>query len=138
MLASSAIPGVFPPVRIDGSEYIDGAMMSNCGLKPAWDHGARRMVVIETPHMLPDRGFGVLKPLTRALSATITRLCHLEVELFSEQCQVVLIEPEVSIESLSFNDFSHTLDLMERGKAWTRSLLESEKGELLRSFARGP
>ena len=42
VLASTAIAGVFPPVQIDGVEYVDGGMMSYCGLGPAWDHGARR------------------------------------------------------------------------------------------------
>jgi len=33
VLASSAVPGVFPPVQIDGKEYVDGGVMSNCGLE---------------------------------------------------------------------------------------------------------
>ena len=61
VLASTAIPGVFPPVNIGGVEYVDGAMMSNCGLETAWNHG-RRMVVIETPHVPPDKALGILKP----------------------------------------------------------------------------
>ena len=69
VMASTAIPGVFPPVEIDGVEYIDGAMMSNCGLEPAWDQGARRIVVIEIPHPPPGRGIGVLKPMARALTS---------------------------------------------------------------------
>ncbi|MEE8158473.1 MAG: patatin-like phospholipase family protein [Dehalococcoidia bacterium] len=136
VLASTAIPGVFPSVKIGNVEYIDGAMMSNCGLKPAWDHGARRMVVIETPHILPDRGYGVLKPLVHALSVSLRSLCHLEVELFSQKCSVVVLEPEVSMQTLAFNDFSRSEVLMEMGKAWTNNLLQSDQGELLRSFSK--
>lgn len=136
VLASTAIPGVFPPIKIGNVEYVDGAMMSNCGLKPAWDHGARRMVVIESPHILPDRGFGVMKPLVRALSVSLLRLCHLEIELFSQKCSVVVLEPEVSMQTLAFNDFSRSEVLMEMGKAWTDDLLQSDRGELLRSFSK--
>ena len=63
VMVSTAIPGVSPPVRIGEADYVDGAMMSNCGLQAAWDHGARRMVVIEAPHVPPDKGFGVFRPL---------------------------------------------------------------------------
>ncbi len=136
VLASTAIPGVFPPIRIDDVEYVDGAMMSNCGLQPAYEHGARRIVVIEAPHILPDKGFGVLKPLARALSVSLMRLCYLEVELFSQRCLVVLLEPIVDLHRYSFNDFSKTETLMETGKSWTEDFLRSPEGELLRSFSR--
>ncbi len=77
-----------------------------------------------------------MKPLVRALSVSLLRLCHLEVELFSQKCSVVLLEPEVTMQTLSFNDFSRSEVLMELGKAWTDDLLQSDRGELLRSFSR--
>ena len=79
MLASTAIPGLFPSVEIDGVQYVDGAMMSYCGLEPAWDRGARCIVVIEAPHPPPEKGVGIFKPLGRALQLALIRLCHLEV-----------------------------------------------------------
>ena len=136
VLASTAIPGVFPPINIGGVEYVDGAMMSNCGLETAWNHGARRMVVIETPHVPPDKVMGILKPLSRALQVAIIRLCHREVDWFSERCPVVALEPEVPLEGFTFDDFSRTPDLLERGKVWTENFMNSERGQLLRSFAR--
>src|SRR5262249_60300957 len=40
VLASAAIPGVFPPVKINGEPYADGAVLMNTPLKPAIDLGA--------------------------------------------------------------------------------------------------
>ena len=136
VLASTAIPCVFPPICIGGVEYVDGAMMSNCGLETAWNHGARRMVVIETPHVPPDKAIGILKPLSRALQISMIRLCHLEVDWFSQRCPVVALEPEVSVEGFTFDDFSKTPDLMKEGKAWTETFLQSDRGRLLRSFSK--
>ena len=136
VMASTAIPGVFPSVEIEGVEYIDGAMMSNCGLEPAWDQGARRIVVIEIPHPPPARGIGILKPLARALHVSLVRLCHLEVGWFSQRCPVVALEPAMNLEGHDFNDFSKSAILMETGRAWTEEFLQSEGGELLRSFSR--
>ena len=134
VLASTAIPGVFPPINIEGVEYVDGAMMSYCGVETAWNHGARRMVVIETPHVPPDKAVGILKPLSRALQVAMIRLCHREVDWFSEKCPVALLEPEVPLEGFTFDDFSRTPDLLERGKAWTENFIQGDRGQLLRSF----
>ena len=136
VMASTAIPGAFPPVEIDGVEYIDGAMMSNCGLEPSWDQGARRIVVIEIPHPLLGQGIGILKPLARALHVSLVRLCHLEVRWFSQRCPVVALEPAMNLEGHDFNDFSKSAVLMESGRAWTEEFLQSNEGELLRSFSR--
>ncbi len=94
------------------------------------------MVVIEAPHPPPDRGIGVLKPLSRALQLALVRLCHLEVASFSQRCPVVALDPEVSLEGHTFNDFSKTSRLIDEGKAWTENFLQSKEGELLRSFSR--
>ncbi len=136
VLASSAIPGVFPPVQIGGKEYVDGGMMSNCGLEAAWNQGARRMVVIAAPLAPPDRGVGVLKPLGRALQVALDRLCQLEVAWFSHRCPVVVLDPVVPLGGHTFNDFSKTPFLLERGKTWTEDFLRSDQGVLLKSFSR--
>ena len=48
VLASTAIPGVFPPVTVDGRTFIDGGVSSHVPLLPARDLGARTMVVFDT------------------------------------------------------------------------------------------
>src|SRR4051812_15332165 len=48
VLASAAIPGVFPPVTVDGRTFIDGGVSSHVPLLPAKDLGARTMVVFDT------------------------------------------------------------------------------------------
>jgi NTE family protein len=47
-LASAAIPLLFPPVRIGGSDYCDGALRQSVPLSPALHLGARRLVVVST------------------------------------------------------------------------------------------
>jgi len=48
VLASCAIPGVFPPRRIGARCLIDGAVASNTPIKVALDLGATRLVVLPT------------------------------------------------------------------------------------------
>lgn len=48
VLASAAIPGIFPPVEIDGRIFVDGGVAAHVPLVPAKDFGARTMVVFDT------------------------------------------------------------------------------------------
>ncbi len=46
ILASSAIPAVFPPVRIGDSVYADGCALDSCSIETALSLGARRLFVL--------------------------------------------------------------------------------------------
>jgi NTE family protein len=46
LLASGAIPGIFPPVTIEGEPFVDGGVVLNTPLKPAVDAGAQTLHVI--------------------------------------------------------------------------------------------
>ena len=48
VLASSAIPGVFPPVVIDGRQHVDGGLIDPTGLDTAIELGARRIYVLDS------------------------------------------------------------------------------------------
>ncbi|MEZ5185068.1 MAG: patatin-like phospholipase family protein [Candidatus Nanopelagicales bacterium] len=48
LLASSAIPGVLPPVTIDDGVYIDGLASANLPAIPAVERGAGSIVVLDT------------------------------------------------------------------------------------------
>jgi NTE family protein len=48
ILASAAIPGIFPPVRIDGQTLMDGAIATNTPIQTAADLGASRLIVLPT------------------------------------------------------------------------------------------
>ena len=47
LLASSAIPGIFPPVRIGDAVYVDGGAVENCGVELALALGARRIFALD-------------------------------------------------------------------------------------------
>jgi NTE family protein len=47
VLASSAIPGIFPPVHIDGNVYVDGGALDNVSLDLAVQLGARRIFILD-------------------------------------------------------------------------------------------
>ena len=57
LLASAAIPGVFPPVEHDGRRLYDGGVVANVPLRQAVAMGARSLVVLDCTfpgHLLPE------------------------------------------------------------------------------------
>jgi NTE family protein len=57
VLASTSLPGVFPPYEIDGHYYIDGSISDQLPLKVAMDAGAQTVYVmaVSVPSPPPDR-----------------------------------------------------------------------------------
>lgn len=47
ILASSAIPGIFPPVRIGDTVYVDGGILDNASVETALALGARRLFILD-------------------------------------------------------------------------------------------
>ena len=46
LLATSAIPGIFPPVEIDGSMYVDGGLKDNSPITPVYEEGCDLIIVV--------------------------------------------------------------------------------------------
>jgi NTE family protein len=61
ILASAALPLVFPPRRIDGEEYCDGGVRFNTPIAPAIRAGADRLVVIS---LLSEEPQGESQPIS--------------------------------------------------------------------------
>lgn len=55
LLASSAIPGLFPPVRIGGELYVDGGVADPTDIAAAVELGAERVIAISLRPELADR-----------------------------------------------------------------------------------
>lgn len=53
IVASSAFPGVFPPVELDGRTLIDGGVVADVPLDVAADLGAASVVVVAVPALAP-------------------------------------------------------------------------------------
>ena len=48
LLASAAIPGVYPSVTVQGHALVDGGVLANVPIRHAVDRGARSLVVLDT------------------------------------------------------------------------------------------
>ena len=67
LLASSAIPGLLPPVKVDGRLLIDGLASANLPAVPAVERGAGSIVVLDTG----SRSLGEMGPSARKVIARL-------------------------------------------------------------------
>lgn len=55
ILASCSIPGIFPPVKVDGNYYLDGGIRDVTPIKPAIEFGCDLIIVVRnSPSELPE------------------------------------------------------------------------------------
>lgn len=62
LLASAAIPGVFPPVQIGDAVYIDGGAVDNASVETALKLGARRIFVLDVGYDESTNGHAPWSP----------------------------------------------------------------------------
>jgi NTE family protein len=142
LLASAAIPGVFPPVRLGASVYVDGGALDNFGLDLALELGARRLFIVDVatdltsfgaywsgePGQKPERARGghphalaVLERTTQVMSAY-----HLDQALkrLPRGIEVHLIRPSTPGGG-GVLDFGRGAEWIEHAYAFTREYLRT-------------
>lgn len=147
LLASAAIPGIFPPVRIGESVYVDGGALDNTSLDIALQMGARRLFVLDVGYQAPSAapapwsvapglGPGAERPrgggthATHALAAVLERTAqvmsgyHLDHALkrVPRGVEVHLIRPTTA-DSGGVLDFGNAPEWIERAYTFTREYL---------------
>ena len=124
VLASAALPAVYPPVTIDGRRFMDGGVVDNVPVARAVELGCRTVYVLHVgPHGRPD--VEIRRPLDAALLAYwIARNHRFARDLANLPAGVeAVVLPTGERPDLRFDDFSRTGELMEQGYALTRDFL---------------
>jgi len=95
VLASSAIPGVFPPVTIDGQQYVDGGMVDPVGLETAVDLGARRVYVLDSGYAgrLSMPLYSMNAIVDHAFQIAAQHRTRWTIERLSRQAEIVHLRP---------------------------------------------
>jgi NTE family protein len=121
LLASTAIPAVFPHVMLDGRHLMDGAIANNTPISTALKLGATRVIVLPTGMSCaldkPPRG--AVAFALHALNLLVMRQLLSDIERFSDRAELVVIPPLCPV-TVSAYDFSQTADLIRRAEATTR------------------
>ncbi|WP_198083589.1 patatin-like phospholipase family protein [Variovorax sp. E3] len=125
VLASTAIPGVFPPVAIGGRELVDGGVCSNTPIAAAVRLGATDIIVLPAGFACALRSppRGLVGQTLHALSLVVARQLVQDIERFASQVRIRVVPALCPLEVSSY-DYRHCAALIERAAGTTRSWLK--------------
>lgn len=125
ILASCAIPGAFPPVRIGDRYLIDGAVAGNTPVMAALALGCTRLVVLPTGFAcaLATAPTGALASAFHALNLLVARQLVRDLEHLAGRVEVATVPPLCPL-AVSAYDFSRARELIERAAQATASWLD--------------
>ena len=129
VLASAAIPAMFPPVHIGGELLIDGGVVDNVPISRAIDAGATRVYVLLCGplHYRP-------RPARRPVEAVLTGFFVAVHARFARELAMVPSGVEVTVfsgggdPSADYRDFSGTSELIAAGRAEVAAVLDAHGG----------
>ena len=159
VIASAALPGLYPPVAIDGRHYVDGALKKTIHASVLLDQGQDLLICLNplvpfdasprADQATPAAHDGKIPHLASVglpavLSQTFRSLIHSRLELGLKgyahshpECDIVLIEPDRhDPQMFRAGTFSYTLrrELAEHAYQQTRRWLRSRCAELAQVF----
>jgi NTE family protein len=125
VVASAAIPAVFPSVRIAGRDLIDGGVADNAAVSAAVSLGADVVYVLPTGYAcaLDQPPATLLASALQALALLIEQRLILEVGHFAEHVDIRVLPPLCPL-SVSSADFRHGALLIERARTATGRWLD--------------
>ena len=134
ILASAALPAVFPPVVVDGEAYIDGGVVDNVPISRALALGASRIFVLHVgnfarPRQLPRRPIDVL---LRSFSIARNHRFLAETDDPPPHVELVVL-PAVDPGRIRRNDFSRSGELIQRAYTAAREFLAGSDAAAARS-----
>lgn len=128
LLASTAMPGIFPPVPIEGRNYIDGGVANNVPIAPAVSMGAHTIYVMDsTSHTRQRRPLN--RPIDYLLHAfTLARGQRFTLErlYYADKVKLVIL-PTVGLDFfVPFASMEHTDKLIDLSYEETSRFLSGE------------
>jgi NTE family protein len=125
VLASCAIPGAFPPVRVGERHLVDGAVASNTPIRVALELGATRLIVLPSGYAcaLDAPPHGAVATALHAITLLIAHQLVMDLERCGGQVEIVTVPPLCPL-AVSPYDFSHADELIERAAEQTRRWLQ--------------
>ncbi len=128
ILASTALPGIFPPVAIDGELYIDGGVVNNVPISHAISLGAKRLYVLTC-----GTATGGQRPIRRPLDVLVQAFAHSrrarvpqDIVQYAERADIVML-PTFDPGYIAYNDPSQSARLIERARTMSAEFLAAPR-----------
>jgi NTE family protein len=124
ILASSAIPGIYPPVHHDGHVLYDGGVIANVPIRQAISLGAKSLVILDCafPGHLPRVPETLADAVLFWATLGMRNQAVLESERASAEVPIVYL-PGAPVQAVTPLDFTHTEELISHAYASSSEFL---------------
>jgi NTE family protein len=128
VLASAAIPGVFPSIERNGRTLVDGGVADNTPISHAVELGADTIYVLPTgaPCALQQPPRGAIQMLVHAVSLLINERLVRDIERYSTQVELIVLPPPCP-QTVLPSDFDHAEELIAEGYELARQALDEPR-----------
>ena len=126
VLASAAIPGIFPPVHKDGHLLVDGVVAGQSGVAQAVALGATAIYVLPTGAAcaLPEPPRSAIGVALHALTTLIERRLATEMAAYADAATIKVLPPLCPL-AVSAADFGHAAALIARAHRTSLEWIDS-------------
>ncbi len=128
ILASAAIPGVFPPIPWGSRVLVDGGIVNNTPISQAVALGADRIIVLPALGAAPLRRAprGVLAAGVAAVSRALTYRLVEDLARYRHDAELVVL-PAPAVDGIMPTDFGHAEELVSEGLRRGREVLGRDR-----------
>jgi NTE family protein len=127
LLASCAMPGIYPPVVIGARTYIDGGVANQVPIAPAIGLGASKIYVIDASsgHQKPRPLLRPIDYLLHAFQLSRAQRVGLEMPSYRQKADVVMLPVPAVDFTIPFTSLAHTDTLIRLGYDHAAAFLDS-------------
>ncbi len=130
VLASAAIPGIFPPVSIDGELFIDGGVVDNVPISRAMAEGATQIYVLlcGPAHQTPQIGKRPIESVIAAFFTSVHARFARELEIVPPGVELFVFNGTGRLVE-DFRDFGSSPTMVEAGRREVCRVLDGEPSQ---------
>lgn len=131
LLASAAMPSIWPPVEIDGKSYVDGGVVNSVPVAPAVAQGASKLYVINCSARRQEAR-PLVRPVDHLLHAFMisrTQRYEMERETITGKAELIDIPTPALDFTVPFTSLAFTPQLIEMGYEATVGFLGPDGSE---------
>jgi NTE family protein len=122
LLASAAIPVLFPPVEVGGRRLVDGGVVANCDVEAAVEAGMSDVLAVDVIGQPPPAGNSLLDVGERTTFTALRRQTDLAVQAQRGRARIAVLRPALEA-PLRLTRFDRTLDLHRAGREAAEAFL---------------
>ncbi len=124
LLATTAIPGLLPPVQIGGELFVDGGVVNNVAISHAVECDRVFALALSDPQIdeIPSSSWGMLM---RGYAMSRAMRLRLDIERYMHETELIVVPMPQIPDDVKFPDMSFTPELITAGYLSTRAFLEN-------------